>query len=162
MMGNEFGFHHIIPPMETNPGALRCNSTYCMNANSKQCYKSNWRRKDYDYGQFANLFAIYGDQRLLPGSELVFKIAHCPLKQEPWDRHETWFDFGSPVSKDQEYTLPRKYNSDIIPFYTDNAYVWKDQGPKSGITVEKPHNLGCSTVQQNAIGFMKPEKFTTG
>jgi len=148
MKGNEFGFHHIIPPMETNPGALRCNSTYCMNANSKQCYKSNWRRKDYDHGRFANLFAIYGDHRLLPGSELVFKIAHCPLKEGDWDRHETWFGFGSPVSKDQEYTLPRKYNSDIIPFYTDNAYVWKDQGPKFGDHSGKTTQFGlqhCST-----------------
>ena len=27
---NEIQFHHTIPPMEINPGFLRCNSTYCI------------------------------------------------------------------------------------------------------------------------------------
>ena len=136
MDGNEIGFfHHMIPPMETNPGLLRCNSTYCMNPNSKQCYKTDMEDWDYDHGRFANLFAIYGNERLLPGSELVFKIKHCPLERDDglFGNYDTWFGFGTPVSKDQEYTLPRTVVlNDIIEFYTDDAYVWSDRGPKRG------------------------------
>jgi len=128
---DKVGFHHIIPPRDTNPGLLRCNSTYCMNSNSKQCFDDNYFDNNFDFGRFANIFAIYGDQRLLPGSELVFKIAHCPLKKGVWDEYETWFGFGTPVSKEQEYTLPRKNMlNDLMQFYTDEAYMWQDEAPE--------------------------------
>ena len=124
-------FHHIIPPTGVNPGLLRCNSTYCMNSNSRICHRTaDIPYRSFDYGRVTNLFVIYGDVRLVPGSELVFKIGYCPLFKL-WRKFETRFGFGTPVSRDQEYSLPRiDVFNELMQFYTDDAYFWQDKGPE--------------------------------
>ena len=132
----KIGFHHIIPPMGANPGLLRCNSTYCMNPNSRKCHRTGGvRSSNFDFGRVANIFAIYGNARLVPGSELVFKIGYCPLFKFPWKEFETRFGFGTPISREQEYSLPRKdVFNDLMQFYTDDAYFWQDKGSDDSFT----------------------------
>lgn len=125
-------FHHVLAPIGASTYTLSCNKTYCKNSyyRDPECSPFPYTGQDpkNDFARAANLFGIYGDQRLLPGSELSFRITYCPLGTFPNDQnHETWFGFGAPKSKDMEYKLPMDHilNSGM-EYYTDDALMWND------------------------------------
>jgi len=133
---NKIGFHHTIAPTMISPAILRCNATYCINPNSHSCY---YKFNDaYDVAGVFSIFGIYGDKRLLPGSELVFKITYCPLHfgtGQNEARYETGFGFASPLSKDTGYSpAPKAKNSlkyfyyEQADYYADDMIIWQDGG----------------------------------
>ena len=124
----KIGFHHSIVPNGISQSMIKCNATYCMNTNFRGCY--NLTKEDflYDYARDANLVAIYGDQQLLPGTELTFRLTFCPLKISYWGTHETRFGFGKPLTKNEEYIFPTKSSSDLMHYFTEDAFLWGDEG----------------------------------
>eukprot|EP00092_Neocalanus_flemingeri_P055986 GFUD01066297.1.p1 GENE.GFUD01066297.1~~GFUD01066297.1.p1 ORF type:complete len:898 (+),score=162.35 GFUD01066297.1:62-2755(+) len=124
VLKDQFSFDHVIAPIGVPSDTLKCNATYCMNTNSRECYLLTEKNRKFDLARATNLFAIYGDHRLLPGAELIFKITYCPLKLSIWGTHETRFGFGTPPSKKNDYNLPQKESFDMLRFWSDDSYTW--------------------------------------
>jgi len=122
---DEISFSHAILPIDVSPDSLKCNKTFCMNTNSQECYAVDNKKPNFDIIRAANLIAIYGDNRLLPGAELVFKITYCPLKLSYWGTHESRFGFGIPPTKTREYKLPKKSSFDAMGFFSDETRYWE-------------------------------------
>ena len=125
---DKISFGHTIVPLDVSPDSLKCNATYCMNTNSRECYTLDDKNSKFDIARAANLFAIYGDHQLLPGAELIFRFTYCPLKLSYWGTHETRFGFGTPPSKNTDYTLPQKQSSDMQNFWSDDSLTWGTKG----------------------------------
>merc|ERR1719350_970358 len=72
------------------------------------------------------MITIFGDQRILPGAELEFRFTFCKLGS--WPSRETAFGFGSPLTKENKYELPKRNikdtNDDIKKFLSDNMNWW--------------------------------------
>jgi len=150
-------FHHSLAPIGASTYTLLCNKTYCKNTyfRDPDCATFPGTGKDpkNDFARSANLFGIYADQRLLPGSELSFKITYCSLGQFPNDRnHETWFGFGTPKTKDQEYKLPMDHilNSGM-EYYTDDALMWRDA--HRVFRADNKHNFALYHFQSRKDNF---------
>ena len=151
-------FHHRLAPIGASTYTLLCNATYCKNSyyRDPDCSTFPYTGEDpqNDFARAANLFGIYADHRLLPGSELTFKVTYCPLGQFPNDKnHETWFGFGTPKSKDQEYKLPMDHilNSGM-EYYTDDALMWEDSHRVFGADNKRNFALRHFQSRSNSFG----------
>jgi len=124
-------FSHAVLPLGVSPDILACNATYCKNTNRKEC--NTIHDKDdarYDDAVETNMVTIFGDQRILPGAELEFRFTFCKLGSWGSHRRETVFGFGSPVTKENKYELPKRRigdtnkGYDIKRFLSDNMNWW--------------------------------------
>merc|ERR1711892_850370 len=149
-------FSHSIVPKTVSPDSLKCNATYCMNTNSRECYQLGEKDSKFDLARSANLFAIYGDHHLLPGAELIFRFTYCPLKLGYWGTHETRFGFGTPPSQDNNYTLTQKGSHEMLKFWSDDVLAWETEGIERGDSTLQSVDYGHGRWDEGTYGNGKP------
>jgi len=124
---DKISFDHVIAPIGLSPDTLVCSATYCVNKNTN-CHTTSSSSK-YDVLKHYNIFAIYGDHRLLPGTEISFKVNICGLVRRfgGGPRYETRFGFGTPPQRNNDYKLPTDHYNvyNMMRFWSDEIFYWK-------------------------------------